>query len=59
MAEEREDPVPTDDPRHAEQSDQNAEESHPDSGAGQPATLRPRRAGPRTEGGPAAPDPFR
>jgi hypothetical protein len=38
MAEEREDPVPTDDPRHSETSDQNAEESHPGSapGAGEP-----------------------
>jgi hypothetical protein len=34
MAEEREDPVPTDDPRDAETSDQNAEESHPGAGPG-------------------------
>ena len=29
MAEERDDPVPTDDPRQTETSDQNAEDSHP------------------------------
>jgi hypothetical protein len=34
MAEERDDPVPTDDPRHRETSDQNAEESHPGAGPG-------------------------
>ena len=34
MAEERKDPVPTDDPRGAETSDQNAEESHPGAGPG-------------------------
>ena len=32
MAEERKDPVPDDDPRDAETSDQNAEESHPGAG---------------------------
>jgi hypothetical protein len=34
MAEERDDPVPTDDPRHTETSDQNAEESHAGSAPG-------------------------
>ena len=34
MAEERDDATPTDDPRHAETSDQNAEESHPGASPG-------------------------
>ena len=34
MAQERDDPVPTDDPRHTETSDQNAEESHAGSAPG-------------------------
>ena len=34
MADEREDPVPTEDPRKTETSDQNTEESHPGAGAG-------------------------
>jgi hypothetical protein len=49
MAQERKDPVPTDDPRDAETSDQNAEESHPCAG---------RSAGDPDDGGrsPDAPD---
>jgi hypothetical protein len=43
MADERDDPVPTDDPRHTEKSDQNAEESHP--GAA-PDTSDPGDSGP-------------
>jgi hypothetical protein len=38
MAEERDDPVPTDDPRQTATSDQNAEESHP---GASPATREP------------------
>ena len=34
MAEERDDPVPTDDPRQTETSDQNAGESHPGTSPG-------------------------
>jgi hypothetical protein len=50
MAEERDDPVPTDDPRDTETSDQNAEESHPgaaqeqEGDAGE-ATAKPDAAG--------------
>jgi hypothetical protein len=34
MAEERDDPVPTEDPRDTETSEQNAEESHPGASRG-------------------------
>ena len=53
MAEERDDPVPTEDPRRTGVSEQNAEEGpHPDAGPGsaEPATagLRQTRRTPRT-----------
>jgi hypothetical protein len=42
MAEERDDPVPTDDPRDTETSDQNAEETHP---GGAPSSAEPADGG--------------
>jgi hypothetical protein len=48
MSDERDDPVPTDDPRHTQTSEQNAEESHPSAG---PSSAEPGDEGPS----PAAP----
>ena len=50
MADERDDPVPTDDPRHTEMSDQNAEETHPGAtpGTGEPADSGPSPDAPST-----------
>jgi hypothetical protein len=56
MAEERDDPVPTDDPRQSETSDQNAEESHPGTSPsdGGPSPGAPSTSG-EDEGSPDAP----
>ena len=53
MAEERDDPVPTDDPRHTETSDQNAEEGQPGSapGTGEPGDSGPSPEAPGTSHG--------
>ena len=50
MAEERDDPVPTEDPRQSETSDQNAEESQPGTAgsAGRPADDGPSPDAPST-----------
>lgn len=50
MAEERDDPVPTDDPRESETSDQNAEEGQPGTspGAGGPSDGGPSPDAPST-----------
>jgi hypothetical protein len=50
MADERDDPVPTDDPRQTETSDQNAEESHAGSapGRGEPGDRGPSPDAPGT-----------
>jgi hypothetical protein len=50
MAEERDDPVPTDDPRQTETSDQNAEEGHAGSapGRGEPGDSGPSPDAPGT-----------
>ena len=50
MAEERDDPVPTEDPRQTEASDQNAEEGQPGAspGAGEPGDRGPSPDAPGT-----------
>ena len=50
MADERDDPVPTDDPRHTETSDQNAEDTHPGAapGTGEPGDRGPSPDAPST-----------